>query len=431
MVNDDVAGYRVASASLATDETRMKHGLGRRNSSAGIIIHTFYPCSIRVSSVAKVAALALAALSTSAAQSASAAELKLRHECRCTHALVHLGDVAEIHAADPEQAKTLAAIELFPAPGEGQQRFVRAREIQDILALRGLNLSQHRLSGASRLEIRGAEAPSLAVPSARPLSALAVVRASERVQTAVVAHLQKNASPTEPWKVEVKLDADQARIVGSTKEPLTVQGGEAPWKGRQQLTILVPAEKGSTPLSVEALIGLAPMVAVATRSLVPGDNVQATDVKLVQASAKQTDNPFYRLEDLVGRQAIGAIVEGQVIDQEDVRAPLLVRRGDAVTVFSRSAGVQVRTTARAQEDGSRGDLITVESILNRQRFFARVTAIHEVEVFAHAVEARSAAGDPTRETRVSPPRPGDPGAAQRNAQIEVRKNEREVVRAYR
>ncbi|HXT60124.1 MAG TPA: hypothetical protein VN699_15905, partial [Pirellulales bacterium] len=168
--------------------------------------------------MAKFTALALVAgLFAGNWRCASAAELKLRHECRCSHALVRLGDVAEIHAADPEQSKTLAAVELFPAPAQGQHRFVRAREIQDILALRGLNLSQHRLSGASRLEIRGAEAPSLAgAPAPRPLSALAIGRASERVQKAVVAYLQKNVSPTEPWKVEVKLDADQARSVEAT-----------------------------------------------------------------------------------------------------------------------------------------------------------------------------------------------------------------------
>ncbi len=144
------------------------------------------------------------------------------------------------------------------------------------------------------------------------------------------------------------------------------------------------------------------MVVVAVRGLVPGDTVQVTDVKFAQRSAVQADNPFYRLEDVVGLQTVGAIVEGQVLDRADVRSPVLVRRGDAVTVFSRSAGIQVRTTGRAQEEGGRGDLITVESMLNRQRFFARVTGIHEVEVFAHAIETRSAVRDPMAGGRSSP-----------------------------
>ena len=321
---------------------------------------------------------------------AAAAELKLRHECRCAQSLVRLSDVAEIHAADAAEAEKLGQIELFPAPAQGQPRYLRARELQDLLALRGLNLTQHRLSGASRVEVRSAAESKSAKPSLGPLTTSMMIRAEELVKKAVLAYLQQEVSSSEPWRVEIKLENDQARAVfAAAQQNLVVSGGTPPFKGRQKMTLLIPGDEGDQSLEIEPVVGSAPLVAVATRSLAPGDNVQATDVKLAQVSTRQAEEPFYRLEDLIGQQAIGAIVEGQVIDRADVRSPLLVRRGDAVTVYARSAGVQVRTTARAQDEGSRGDLITVESMLNRQRFFARVTGIHEVEVFAHAVEAPS------------------------------------------
>lgn len=336
-------------------------------------------------------AAGFAALAVSRA--AIAAEIKLRHECRCSQSLVRLGDVAEIHAADETEAAKLEHVELFPAPPQGQPRRLRARELQDLLALRGLNLAQHRLSGANQVEVRSAEEPKAAAkPVARPLTTSMMMRSEELVKKAVLAYLQQQVSASEPWQVEIKLENDPARAVfAAAHQPLTVAGGEAPYRGRQRMTLVVPGEAGDQSFEIEPLISLAPRVAVATRSLAPGDNVQATDVKLVQVSTRQVEEPFYRLEDLIGQQAIGAIVEGQVFDHADVRAPLLVRRGDAVTVYARSAGVQVRTTGRAQEEGSRGDLITVESMLNRQRFFARVTGIHEVEVFAHALEAPATA----------------------------------------
>jgi flagella basal body P-ring formation protein FlgA len=338
-----------------------------------------------------------------AAGQVQAAELRLRAECRCTQSLVRLGDVAEIHAADAEHARELEAIELFPTPSPGQQRYVRAREIQDLLALRGLNLSQHRLSGASRVQVSAAEIIAAAPPAApQPLSSSAVTRANEQVEAAIIAYLRQAVSENEPWQVEVKLDNDQARIISGARQAIGVAGGEAPWKGCKRLNVIVPAAEGEQQFEIEAVISTPPMVVVALRGLVPGDTVQATDVKFAQRTAVQADNPFYRLEDVVGLQTVRAIVEGQVLDRADVRSPLLVRRGDAVTVFSRSAGIQVRTTARAQEEGGRGDLITVESMLNRQRFFARVTGIHEVEVFAHAVETRSAVRDPIVGGRNSP-----------------------------
>lgn len=339
---------------------------------------------------ARAAAGALATWALSGLSLAAAAELQLRHECRCAQSLVRLGDVAEIHAADPDQAAQLRRIELFPAPAQGRSRHLRARELQDLLVLRGLNLSEHRLSGASRIEIRWRDEPKAAPKPAGPVTASMMMRAEELAEKSVLAYLQREVSSSEPWRVEVKLDNDAARaVIAAAQEKLMVSGGEPPFKGRQQMTLMIPGEDGGRAIEIEPLVSVAPLVAVAVRSLPPGDNLQATDVKLVQVTTRQANEPFYRLEDVIGQQAIGAIVEGQVIDHADVRSPLLVRRGDAVTVYARSAGVQVRTTARAQEEGSRGDLIAVESMLDRQRFFARVTGIHEVEVFAHAVEARS------------------------------------------
>lgn len=350
----------------------------------------------------QILALELVLLACGAGQ-ARAAELRLHAECRCAQSLVRLGDVAEIHAADAAQAEELEAIELFPTPSPGRKRFIRAREIQDLLALRGLDLSGHRLAGASRVQVSAAETVAAPAPSApRPLSNSAVTRANKQVEAAVIAYLRQAVSEAEPWQVEVKLDNDQARGVSTARQALEVAGGKAPWKGCQRLTIRVPATEGDRQFEIEAVISTPPMVVVALRGLVPGDTVQATDVKFAQRSGVHADNPFYRLEDVVGLQTVGAIVEGQVLDRADVRSPLLVRRGDAVTVFSRSGGIQVRTTARAHEEGGRGDLITVESMLNRQRFFARVTGIHEVEVFAHAVETRSAVRDPVAGGRISP-----------------------------
>src|SRR6185437_7085362 len=68
-----------------------------------------------------------------------AAEIELRSECNAS-GLVRLGDVAEIHATDAAEIKRLQEMELFPAPAVGNKSFVRAREIQDLLALRGMNL---------------------------------------------------------------------------------------------------------------------------------------------------------------------------------------------------------------------------------------------------------------------------------------------------
>src|SRR5689334_2199995 len=69
----------------------------------------------------------------------NAAELRLKSDCQASSGLVHVGDVAEIFTKDPADARALAEIDLFAAPAAGQKRTLRARELQDLLALRGVN----------------------------------------------------------------------------------------------------------------------------------------------------------------------------------------------------------------------------------------------------------------------------------------------------
>lgn len=325
-----------------------------------------------------------------------AAEIHLRSESQAS-GIVRLGDVAEIHAADAGERQRLQSIELFPAPTVGGKAFVRAREVQDILALRGIDLGQHRLTGSSQIEIRNGAKAAGAITSS------AARRASERVEAAILACLRRQTAGDEGWTVQATLEDDHVRLLAATKETLAARGGQAPWVGEQEFTIVVPATTGEQTFTVTAKVAIVPQVVMATRALVPGDIVQRTDVKLGQAKFDASDFPFHRLDEVIGQETKRAIVEGQVLKQNDLRSPLLVRRGDAVAVFARSAGIQVRTTARAQEDGSKGDLILVESMLNRERFMARVTGIHEVDVFAQAADADAATGDSDRRSATLKP----------------------------
>jgi flagella basal body P-ring formation protein FlgA len=328
-----------------------------------------------------------------------AAEIQVRGECNVS-GLVKLGDVAEIHATDSEEAAKLKEIELFPAPPTGGKSFVRTREVQDLLALRGLNLSQHRFTGASQIEIRNG------TRSGAPLTSSVTRRAAERVEAALAAHLRRQAGKDTAWEFDLHLDDEQVRLVAASNESLSAAGGEAPWTGQQNFSVTIPGESGNQVLSVATKVESVPLVVVAKRGMVPGDIVQATDVKLGRAQIRDDDVPCRSLDEVVGKETERALVEGQAIEMDDLRSPILVRRGDPVHVYARSAGIQVRVEGRAQEDGGRGDLIVVESINSiRERFMARVSGIREVEVFAQTADAESAAGMRNAETPLKAARP--------------------------
>ena len=305
-----------------------------------------------------VALAALAAL-VSAPALAVGAELQLRRQCRAPGPLVTLGDVADIYATDAEESAALAAIELFPAPAPGRQRVVRFREIQDLLLLRGINLAEHRFSGAAQTSVLGPLEPGR--PEEPGLLPPAETRRSEP--------LLSNAP--------ARLSRDGAASARPESQP-------------RQHGPRTPRVAGALP---EAAFVAAPAcVVVAARSLPRGAVLQAEDCQVQGASPGQDGSEcFQSLSEVVGRETTRAIAGGRAIDRQSVRQPLAVRRSEIITVYARGPGVRVRTLARAREDGSLGELIAVETLWDRKVYTARVCGIQEVEVPARLVQADGAA----------------------------------------
>jgi flagella basal body P-ring formation protein FlgA len=325
-----------------------------------------------------------------AAGSTHGAEIVLRPLVRSPEALIRLGDLAEIYSDDRHELETLRELELFPAPQPGTKRHLRVRELQDLLTQRGIDLRRHRLAGVSVVEIGQSVQEETAV-AARVVSPVQSKRAVEMLRTAIGQYLNGRTGKDEPWHVELSLTTDQAAAVLDAGPAMQITGGQAPWLGAQQFSI-APRQGGAATAKVQAEVTLPPAVVVAVRSLPRGTIVRAGDVVL-QRGNKPTAQAalFTSLEEVIGQETTQAVAAGQMMDTGDVRAPVVVRRGDVVTVYVRSAGLVVRTTARSRDDGASGDLVTVESLLNRQTFFARVVGIQEVEVYAHAAGGKSPA----------------------------------------
>ncbi len=262
--------------------------------------------------------------------SADAAEVRLKAEHHCRGALVLLGDVAEVQDTDANIQAALSGIELFPAPAHVES--VRQREIQELLALRGVNLAECRFAGASSVKIHPVGTPPAISETVRRLG---------------------------------RVELESTRV------------------GRQTFDVSSGSENGEVRASASAQVTTPTMVVTAIRPIRRGDIVQAADLQLLPAADHaNVRDLIHRVEEVVGKEANRPIAAGQPVDVRAIRLPLLVRRGELVTVVARAAGVQVRTTARAQDEGSRGDVITVQSIEHQQRYAARVADLRVVEVYA-------------------------------------------------
>lgn len=330
--------------------------------------------------------LALAVMAFWAAV-ACGAEIHVRSECRATGPMVTLGDLAEVIGTDAGQAQRLGALELFPAPQAQARRFVRVRELQDLLALRGVNLAEHRFSGAAQVAVVGGAEPA-ATTAPQVLTPTVHKRSERLLSEAIKSYLKQHVPEADAWSVAVTLDASQARSVAAAQS-LGVRGGTPPWTGAQRFDVAVEGPAGPVRFSADARVVPPRAVVVSARPLARGTRIAAADVQLgFSQSADDPGTAFHALDDVVGKETCQAIPAGKVIGPDAVRSPVVVRRGEVVTVCARSAGIRVRTMARARDDGSLGQLITVESLEQRKPYFARVSGIQEVEVYARAIASQ-------------------------------------------
>jgi flagella basal body P-ring formation protein FlgA len=319
------------------------------------------------------------------------AEIRFRAECAPAANLVRLGDVADVIAAEPQLAADLQTLELFPAPPLGDRTIVSVREICDRLALRGVNLAAHSLSGASRVTITTAASP--VVPTSRPTPAPSEAirqQAIARVKSAIIEYLSQFTDATPAWQVALELTDSQVCFISRASARPTVRGGQEPWTGNQRFQLSLATGDSAGQMTIDATITPARPIVVANRALGRGVVINRADLRLESPTTEQAaQGALVSLEDVVGRETVRAISAGEPIRQDAVQAPLVVRKRDIVTVYVRSPGIRVRVIGRAVEDGALGSVITVESLTDRKTFFARVSGPQEVEVYARAQQANT------------------------------------------
>src|SRR5262245_7537232 len=83
----------------------------------------------------------------------AAIEISLRERVVSHASVVRLGDVADVTAADRQVSRQLATLPLMPAPARGTDRYLRTREIQDMLTAQGVDVGELRFIGKDQVII--------------------------------------------------------------------------------------------------------------------------------------------------------------------------------------------------------------------------------------------------------------------------------------
>jgi flagella basal body P-ring formation protein FlgA len=384
-----------------------------------------------------------------AAASAAESTVVVRDRVIVTSPVVRLGDVAEIISADRSEARRLAALPLMPAPSPGSERFLRKREVADLLDAHGQDLRELRIEGAMQVAIsKPATTPGdssteqssdgskrmnlhaaiLAAPgrdlgASLPHASLGNDDVRDLLHRAVERHLSASTGKAGPWHVTCQVGPAQLVQLRAATSPVECHGGREPWLGRQRFIVSFTTTQGAVRFPFSADVrGDTATVAVAIRSIAGGAVITAADVELQEVasvpSSTSRRSPIVSLEKLIGMEARSSIQSGQIIWTDQIQAPLLVKRGETITVVSQGGGIRVRTTARARQDGAQGELVQVETLETRERYDARVTGPREAAVFSAVRPSLPEAGDAIKSWAMRPETPRSSEAGSGSIRIE-------------
>jgi len=112
-----------------------------------------------------------------------------------------------------------------------------------------------------------------------------------------------------------------------------------------------------------------------------GELISESNIKWVTMPESRLSRTVITDQDmLVGMTAKRALQPGKTISANDVRRPLLVNRGEAVTMILTTPSMQLTTKGRALESGSNGDTIRISNVQSKTVIDAVVTGSGRVRV---------------------------------------------------
>ncbi|MNJ67616.1 flagellar basal body P-ring biosynthesis protein FlgA [compost metagenome] len=116
------------------------------------------------------------------------------------------------------------------------------------------------------------------------------------------------------------------------------------------------------------------LLLVARHTLERDQTLGADDVHTRRQSASKHRQGFYgRVADIEGLSAKRRIRTGQVLTPQLLGAPLLVRRGQRVTIVATHDGIEASTLGEALSNGSAGDVIRVRNQSSEKVIETQVT----------------------------------------------------------
>jgi flagella basal body P-ring formation protein FlgA len=195
---------------------------------------------------------------------------------------------------------------------------------------------------------------------------VAVERASRTIEAdeisrRLMASLAERAPTT---NAELRLDNSNVHLLVAADQtaPPSVQDLRFDaGSGRFTALVTAPGDDGGTDrLRVSGLLVRRTEVPVAAHMISPGDVITRSDLTMMAIRAdRMSQDVVAETADLVGKTPRRALRPGEPIRGADIEVPVVVHRGNLVTLVLETPNMRLTAEGKAMEDGGKGAVIRV------------------------------------------------------------------------
>ncbi|HEV2548472.1 MAG TPA: flagellar basal body P-ring formation chaperone FlgA [Stellaceae bacterium] len=219
----------------------------------------------------------------------------------------------------------------------------------------------------------------------------AVERASRLVAAdAVTAALLDEIRARQPLDDgEIQLDNPAMRLTVAAEAPDTI-GIEGltvdPRTGRFSALIATPANDADAERQrVSGRVFRLVKVPTLNRAMTPGETIRAGDIAFLRLRADRTTGDVVaELAELVGRTPRHPLRAHEPLRAGDIQVPIVVHKGDLVTVFLETPLMRLSAQGKALEDGAMGAAIRIANTKSNRVIDAVVTGPNLAAIAAAA-----------------------------------------------
>lgn len=295
----------------------------------------------------------------------------LQPEAVAGGAQVRLGEVAVIEGgAVSRDGLDARQVVLGQAPQPGEVRTFARRQVELRLWQAGFRPDEVQVTGSESVAVRRPGRPVGRTEAEalyrRRLAALLGV-AEEKVTVSLVNWVE----PVVPeGRLELTLLGDVAQVARSAATGVLLG----------PVDLLVDGEPAAT-LRPRALVTIKVPAVVARESLARGSVIQPGQVEAIEYElTRLPDGALRTLAEAEGAQVLRSLPAGTPLRRSDVAAPLVVRRGERVTLRLASGTLVLTAAGLALEDGSLGATIRVQNLESRRTVAGIVRGAGEILV---------------------------------------------------